>query len=115
MDSSSFSVVFTPTQTRYYLDSIVFSTDTESLIDPICVLQGEGIEPKIAIKGDNWGRRRIHLQNMIIIHIILIHLYPSPNNAIALENTGSVNISISSFELIEDCKAMLPSFRNGHF
>jgi hypothetical protein len=116
MDSSSFSVVFTPTQTRYYLDSIVFSTDTESLIDPICVLQGEGIEPKIAIKGDNWGRRRIHLQKYDNYPYYTYSPYPSPNNAITLENTGSVNISISSFELIEDLQSdAFQVFRNGQY
>lgn len=116
MDSTSFDVVFKPMETRYYLDSIVFETDSESLIDPVCILQGEGIEPKIAIKGENWGRRRVHLPKYDNYPYYNYSPYPSPSGAITLENTGTVDITINSFIAIEDLQGdAFQVFRNGQY
>jgi hypothetical protein len=116
MDSSSFDVVFNPVQTRYYLDSIVFETDTQSLIDPICILQGYGIEPKIAIKGENWGRRRVHLSKYDSYPYYTYAPYPSPNGAITFENTGSVDITINSLVILEDLYGdEFQVYRNGQY
>ena len=116
MDSSAFDVVFKPTQTRYYLDSIVFITDIESLIDPISILQGEGIEPKISIQGENWGRRRVHLLKYDSYPYYHYSPYPSPNGAITLQNTGSVDIVINAFTLLEDLQGEeFQIFRNGQY
>jgi len=116
MDSSSFDVVFKPTQTRYYLDSIVFETDSQSLIDPICILQGYGIEPKIAIKSENWGRRRVHLPKYDSYPYYTYTPYPSQNGAITFENTGSVDITINSLVLLEDLQGdEFQVYRNGQY
>jgi hypothetical protein len=99
-----FNIWFTPDAVKTYPDSIVFISDAGYNTDPVCFINGEGIEPQLEATGDDWGKKRAHLTKYDTYPYYTFAPYPSPNGAIVLSNMGSKEVSLSKINIIEDIR-----------
>jgi hypothetical protein len=99
-----FQIWFQPDAVKSYPDSIVFISDAGYNIDPVCLIEGEGIEPQLEATGDDWGKRRAHLTKYDTYQYYKFTPYPSPSGAIVLKNDGSKEVSINKINILEDVR-----------
>lgn len=99
-----FEIYFQPDAVKTYQDSIVFISDAGYNIDPVALIDGEGIEPQLEATGDDWGRRRAHLVKYDTYPFYKFTPYPAPTGAIVLKNEGSKEVSISQINILEDVR-----------
>lgn len=96
----TFIVSFNPTDTIYYSDKIVFSSNANE-IDSIAYLYGEGTEPGLEANSYNWEKRRIDRLDRPDKRI---SPYPpdAPEQVIKLTNSGNEPVKIYNIQTITD-------------
>lgn len=86
-ETYTFNVTFLPTTDKKFQESVIITSDAEQ-VDSIAILIAKSIKPGLLVKVNNW--EKVRLDNS-----------PSPkqysnSNAIIVQNTGSVNLSITN-------------------
>jgi len=97
-----FEIRFIPEKVGLYLDTIIFESDAGDNVDPVCLISGEGIEPQLDATGDDWGRKRVHLDRYDTLSYYTFEPYPAPTGAIELKNDGTKEVTINELVITEN-------------
>ncbi|MDA3842913.1 MAG: hypothetical protein PF588_00915 [Candidatus Kapabacteria bacterium] len=99
----TFEVKFTPDAEGIFLDSVVFTSNTDrpvdKHIDSVGELTGTGIKAYLVANGYDWLRRRIDRPG---IFDIAPYDVDAPDKVIFLENKGSTEVKITNIKISED-------------
>ena len=97
-----FSVSFRPDAVRDYASEITFIADA-IIPDNVTKLTGKGVQPKLAVNSEDWGRKRVDPNSYKKEKGKYdFDPYPSFNNAITIKNEGTMTLKLGKPNLINN-------------
>ncbi|MBM2816362.1 MAG: IgGFc binding protein [Ignavibacteria bacterium] len=107
----TFEVDFTPSAELTFLDSLVFSSDANT-IDSVAPLKGIGIQASLIANSYNWGRKRI---TRPAFPIAPYEINQGDDPVITLRNKGTAELTVYDKKIIDTTKAYAFLFDRNKF